>query len=734
MPTPTERNRLDEEASPYLTQHADNPVNWQPWDDQALSTATETNTPIFLSIGYSSCHWCHVMEEESFSDPVVAETLNEHFVPIKVDREERPDVDRIYQTLAQLLGQQGGWPLSVWLTPDRRPFYVGTYFPREPQGGRPGFEQLLGDLAETWENDRENVQQRADQWADAIAGQLEGTPETPTEMDAGTGGVLLEDAAQSALRQADREHGGFGRGGPKFPQPARLQLLLRADARLDGDSGSTADVDLEGIGGSDVGDTERTEASGEDYRAVLTETLDAMATGGLYDHVGGGFHRYATDRSWTVPHFEKMLYDNAEIPRAFIEGYRATGKRRYARVARETFAFLDRELSHPAGGFYSTLDARSEGEEGRFYVWTPEQVRAAVDDETDASLALERFGITEDGNFEERQTVLTISAEHEELAAQSGLDVADVRDRLARAREQLFDARSERTRPARDEKILAGWNGLAISALSEGALTLDADLADRASEALAFVREHLWDDAEGLLKRRYADGDVQIDGYLADYAFLARGAFDCYQATGDPDHLGFALALARGIESRFWDDEDGTLYFTEAGGTALLARPQEVTDRSTPSSAGVAVDVLCSLSAFVPHDRFDDVARSVLSTHHDAIAADPLQHASLVLAADHATSGASELTVAADSIPESWRERIGETPLPNRILARRPPTENGLVRWLDQFGLEKAPPIFAERAARNDESTIYACRDFTCSRPLDDVEAALAWFDGDRAQ
>ncbi|WP_136687763.1 thioredoxin domain-containing protein [Halorhabdus amylolytica] len=730
MSDPLERNRLDAEGSPYLRQHADNPVNWQPWDDDALDAAQREDRPIFLSIGYSSCHWCHVMEEESFSDPAVAETLNEHFVPIKVDREERPDVDRIYQTLAQLLGQQGGWPLSVWLTPDRRPFYVGTYFPPAPQGGRPGFGQLLEDLNETWMNDRENVEERADQWADAIAGQLEGTPDSPAEIEDGAGGALIESAVESAVRQADREHGGFGRGGPKFPQPARLHLLSRADARLDGfvgDAGS--DVDLAGIAGQEHDSGGDTDVDAEAYRAVLTETLDAMASGGLYDHVGGGFHRYATDREWTVPHFEKMLYDNAEIPRAFIEGYRVTGNERYAHVVRETFEFLDRELGHPDGGFYSTLDARSEGEEGTFYVWTPEQVRTAVNDETTAWLTLERYGITKDGNFEDGKTVLTISADFEKLAATSGLDDAEIDEHLERAREQLFEVRSERPRPSRDEKVLAGWNGLAISALAEGSLALDADLADRAREALEFVREHLWNAEAGLLKRRYADGDVRIDGYLEDYAFLARGAFDCYQATGDREHLAFALDLAREIEARFWDEDVGTLYFTEAGGTDLLARPQEVTDRSTPSSAGVAVDVLLSLSAFVPHDRFESIARTVLATHHDAIAADPLQHASLVLAADRAANGASELTVSADVMPETWRDHIGKTSLPARILARRPSTDEGLEAWLETLEVESAPPIFAERAARDGKPTIYACRDFTCSRPLDDVEEALAWFE-----
>jgi len=717
MTAPTERNRLGAEGSPYLQAHADNPVHWQPWDETALSAAEREDKPIFLSIGYAACHWCHVMAEESFADDETAAVLNDHFVPIKVDREERPDVDRIYQTLAALLGQQGGWPLSVWLTPDGRPFYVGTYFPPDSRGGRPGFKELLEDLQATWENDREGIEQRADQWADAISGELEGTPDA-----ADTGDVrsdeLLRAGADAAVRTADRDFGGFGSGGPKFPQPARLQLLLRADARFDG--ANSADDDS---------------AVTSEYRTVLTESLDAMADGGLYDHVGGGFHRYATDREWTVPHFEKMLYDNAEIPRAFLEAYRATGKERYARVARETFDFLDRELGHPKGGFYSTLDARSEGVEGKFYVWTPEQVRAAVEDETDVSLVLERYGITEEGNFEEGQTVLTIAASVDELATQSGLGVEAVRDRLDRAREELFDARSERTRPARDEKILAGWNGLAISALSEGALTLGDDLLDRAVDALEFVRESLWDDEAGLLKRRYIDGDVRVDGYLEDYAFLARGALDCYQASGDPDHLAFALDLAREIQTRFFDENMGTLYFTEEAEadteTELLARPQELTDRSTPSSAGVAVDVLVTLDEFVPHDRFGEIARSVLETHYSAIAAEPLQHASLVLASDREQHGSSELTIAADEIPAEWRSRIGAAYRPARVLARRPVTEAELDEWLDQFELDDAPPIFAGRSA-DGGPTIYACRDFTCSRPLHDIADALSWFETGR--
>ncbi|MFT4922886.1 MAG: hypothetical protein ACI8XM_002105, partial [Haloarculaceae archaeon] len=539
MSDPARRNRLDEEESPYLQAHADNPVNWQPWDDVALEAARERDVPIFLSVGYAACHWCHVMAEESFEDEGVAEVLNEHFVPVKVDREERPDLDRIYQTICQRVTGQGGWPLSAWLTPDGRPFYVGTYFPKEAKRGQPGFTELLGNIRDSWTDaeQREDMEDRADQWTQAIEGQLQEVPDQPGEPP---GSDVVDRGAQAAVRGADREEGGWGRG-QKFPHAGRIHLLLRAHDR--------------------AGDGE--------YRAVVTETLDAMVEGGLYDHVGGGFHRYTTDREWVVPHFEKMLYDNAEIPRALLAGYQATDEERYAETVRETFAFLQRELQHPEGGFYSTLDARSEGksgtqQEGAFYVWSPVKVREAIDDGTDADLFCDRYGVTDSGNFEHGNTVLTRARSIESLAEEYDLDPGTVRDRLERARGQAFDARTERPRPARDEKVLASWNGLAISALAEGAIVLEDDYAEIASEALAFVRERLWDGDK--LFRRYKNGERKVDGYLEDYAFLGRGAVDLYQATGDVDHLAFAMDLAEAIVDRFWDADDGTLYFTPAEG------------------------------------------------------------------------------------------------------------------------------------------------------------------------
>ena len=700
MTTRASENRLDEEESPYLRAHADNPVHWQPWDEQALQEARERDVPIFLSVGYSACHWCHVMAEESFDDGAVAEILNEQFVPIKVDREERPDVDRIYQTICQQVSGRGGWPLSVWLTPDQRPFQVGTYFPKEPKRGMPGFTELLEDIANSWSDpeEREGIENRAEKWTDALAGELESVPDQPREPEED----VAETAAKAAVRAADRDHGGWG-SGPKFPQTGRIHLLLRAHKRTDRDV----------------------------YREVATEALDAMAAGGMYDHVGGGFHRYATDRDWTVPHFEKMLYDNAELPRAYLAGYQVTGDERYLTVATETFDFIQRELTHADGGFFSTLDAQSENEagereEGAFYVWTPGQVEDAVDDGTAASLFCDRYGVTDRGNFEGK-TVLTIEQSIDDLAAEYGMDADAVREALDEARQAVAAARDERPRPLRDEKVLAGWNGLAISAFAEGAIVADESLADPAADALAFCREHLWDADEGRLTRRYKDDVTKIDGYLEDYAFLGRGALDLFQATGEVEHLAFALDLARAIERAFWDPDDGTLYFTPVEGESLIARPQELTDQSTPSSMGVAAELLDTLSVFTADDAFATIAESVVETQGDRIWSNPLQHASLTLAADTVTNGAFEVTLVADDPPAEWREEIADRYLASRVLAWRPADGDRLEAWLDALDLESSPPVWADRGTKNDKPTVYVCREFACSPPRNEIERALDW-------
>ena len=703
MTDPLGRNRLAEEGSPYLTQHKDNPVNWQPWDETALEAAKAQNKPIFLSIGYSACHWCHVMEEESFEDDAVAERLNEDFIPIKVDREERPDIDSIYMSICQRVTGRGGWPLTAWLTPEGSPFYIGTYFPKEPQGQMPGLLDLLEKIAGSWNDpeERSEMQTRAEQWADTARDKYD-TPDADGTGEA-PGDDTLDSAVRTALRSVDDEYGGFGSDGPKFPQPGRLDLLLRAAGR----SGTT------------------------DALTAVTATLDAIADGGMYDHLGGGFHRYATDREWTVPHFEKMLYDNAGLPPLYLAGHQLTGDEGYAETVDETLAFVERELTHPDGGFYSTLDARSGDEEGSFYVWTPADVHAHLDDPA-ATLFCERYGVTDGGNFERGTTVLNVSTTIDTLADDHDLTTDAVATKLSNACDTLFAAREERTRPPRDEKILAGWNGMMISAYADAARILDADYAESARDALDFVTDHLLDSETGRLQRRFIDGDVAGEGYLEDYAFLARGAFDLYQATGDLQPLSVALDLAETIVSAFWDAETKTIYFTPDDGEELVTRPQELTDSSTPSSLGATVDLLCELDGFVADADYREIAGEVLATHSNRITGNPLQHVSLTLAADRYTNGGAELTVAADDLPTDWRETLADRYLPGVTLAHRPPTESELQAWLDELGLETAPPVWADREAIDGEPTVYACESFTCSPPQTALEPALEWLETNR--
>ena len=694
----TARNRLDEEESPYLRDHADNPVNWQPWDEKALAAAREGEKPIFLSVGYAACHWCHVMADESFEDEAVAELLNEEFVPIKVDREERPDVDRIYQSVCQQVSGRGGWPLSVWLTPDGRPFQVGTYFPKEAKRGMPGFLDLLEDIADAWADSEERAQmeQRARNWTEAVVDDLESVPEETREPEED----IIVGAAKAAARAADRQHGGWGQG-PKFPQTGRLHLLARAHDRTDREA----------------------------FLEVFEETLDAMADGGMYDHVGGGFHRYATDRDWTVPHFEKMLYDNAELTRAYLAGIRLTGKDRYGTVVAETLGFVERELTHPDGGFFSTLDAQSErdGErqEGAFYLWTPDEIGAELDAD-DAELFCEAYGVTEAGNFE-GETVLTRAKTPAELATDREHSAEEIEQRLDSLRRELREARGQRPRPPRDEKILAGWNGLMITAFAEAGVALDSRHVETARGALAFVEEELWDGER--LARRYADGVVKIDGYLEDYAFLARGALALFEATREPEQLRFALDLAEAIEREFWDESEQTLYFTPSDGEQLIARPQELTDQSTPSSAGVAAELLAKLDRFAPDAAFGDIAAQVVETHGNRLRSNPLQHASLTLAADTVRQGVLELALVADEPPAEWSEQLAQWYLDPSVVAWRPADEAVLEAQLETLGLESTPPVWADRTAEDGEPTAYACRSRTCSPPRQELERTLNWAD-----
>ncbi|WP_232701881.1 thioredoxin domain-containing protein [Halobacterium wangiae] len=718
MTDPTRRNRLDEAASPYLRQHADNPVNWQPWDEAAFAAAQERDVPIFLSIGYSACHWCHVMEEESFSDDDVAEALNEHFVPVKVDREERPDVDSLYMKVCQVVRGGGGWPLSAFLTPDRKPFFVGTYFPKEARRGQPGFTQLLDDVADSWQTERDDLEDRAEQWLGAAKGELEDLPDAA---DLGESSPL-DDAADALARTADRDNGGFGRA-PKFPQAGRVDAMLRAQ-----------------------------ESADDQYGTVAREALDAMASGGLYDHLGGGFHRYCTDADWTVPHFEKMLYDQATLARTYVDGYRVFGDERYADVVAETLAFVDRELGHPDGGFYATLDARSpplddpegEREEGAFYVWTPAQVDEAVADYADeapadadpadlAALFCARYGVDEAGNFEHGQTVLTVSATPEALAAEFDYTEDEVADLLAAAETRLRAARADRPRPARDDKVLAGWNGLMARAYAEAGLAFDDanerasdegdSYSERAADAVDYVRSELWDGER--LARRVIQGNVAGVGYAEDYAYLAAGALATYEATGDHAHLGFALDLVDALLDACYDDETGALYQTPASVQDVDVRSQAVDGGPTPSPVGVAAETLLALDAIDPDAGYADAAEAMLERYGERVQRSPAAHPTLVLAADTHAVGHREVTVAADSLPEDWRRTVGTAYLPDRLLSRRPRTDGELDEWLDSLEIDGAPPVWADRESV-EGPTAYVCRR-ACSPPLSSAEEIEEW-------
>ncbi len=621
MHAPADRNRLPDTASPYLAAHADNPVHWQPWDATARQAAADRDVPIFLSVGYAACHWCQVMESESFENPEIAGVLNETSVPVKVDRQEHPGLDLLYQRLAQITAGSGGWPLSVWLTPDGRPFSVGTYYPATEQYGRPAFSDVINRVEETWRTQRAEVEERADAWTDRLRDAFD--PPPPVHLDR-----PLEHVVGAAVEAADRQHGGWG-NRTKFPSPSRLFTLLVASTW-----------------------------GREDAAAVAKEALDAMADGGIYDHLGGGFHRYATDREWHVPHFEKMLYDNVELARCYAVAADLFDADRYATVAEETLAFLERELSAAAGGFYSTLDARSplpEGDpdadpvEGAYYTWTPADIEAVTDVSWERSALQQRYGITAVGDVEGR-SVLRRATTIDTVAESVGRSPATVRDALGRLRDDLHAHRDNRPRPRRDEQVIAGWNGLAVRTFATGATLLADDrLATRAQEALAFVRDHLWDETEERLHRRTVDGDAEHPGVLADYAFVGLGALALNRHVDAPEARQFAVALADAIDRQFFDDAAEVLYYTAAEAPDLLVRPIEFADRSVPSSQGAAATFLAAVSAHVEHDRFARIADAVLTRAGSRIEEAPQAHATLARVAVPETGVATT--------PAAWPDR-----------------------------------------------------------------------------
>ncbi len=602
----SQTNQLADSTSPYLLQHADNPVNWYPWSSRAFDKAAAEDKPVFLSVGYATCHWCHVMAHESFENEQVAAILNAHYVAIKVDREQRPDVDEQYMLATQLMTQRGGWPNSVWLTPDGRPWFAGTYFPREDRLQHAGFKTVLTRLAEAWRTRRDEVEQQADQLAQAVkqAGQV-AAPAAGASLDRSP-----VDQALDQLRQTfDSEHGGFG-SAPKFPPHEALSLLISEYQRTGGD----------------------------DLLTMLSRTLDAMACGGIHDHVGGGFHRYSTDAHWFCPHFEKMLYDNAQLLRIYARGYALAGNTSYRDVAERIVDWLDREMTDAEGGFFSGIDADSEGEEGRFYVWSIQQVRQVLGE--DAGLFIDAYGLGEQGNWSEEATgretgtnICHAVRPLDELAADHGLSVDEVRCRLADLRRQLLEVRNTRPRPQTDDKVIAAWNAMTIAALAEAAVWLDRpDYRDRAVRAGQFIMKQMWRD--GQLLRSYRKGAAHQPGYLDDYAQWINALLGLADATNQPHWLEQATAVADRMIELFGDNEAGGFFLTSSQHDVWLGRSKNPTGGgNTPSGNGAAAMGLMGLARRLDRSDYHDEARKTLQAFVDPMQRFPQGVLTLVEAA-----------------------------------------------------------------------------------------------------
>jgi uncharacterized protein len=673
-------NRLVNETSPYLLQHKDNPVDWYPWGEEALKRAREEDKPVLLSVGYSACHWCHVMERESFEDDETARMMNENFVNIKVDREERPDIDSIYMAAVQALTRHGGWPMTVFLTPDGAPFYGGTYFPPIPSRGMPSFQQLLLSVVDAYENRREEVLQNAQAVRDYLQASTAAViPEAET-----SGTELLDRAAGVLLSQLDRRFGGFG-GAPKFPQAMNLEVLLRHHHRT-GERSALDGVEL---------------------------TCRQMANGGIYDQLGGGFSRYSVDGYWLVPHFEKMLYDNALLSRLYLETYQATGDAFYRRIAEETLDYVLRDMTSEEGGFYSAEDADSEGEEGKFYVWTPEELEAALDPD-EARLAVRYWDVTERGNFEGKN-ILHVARPPEAVADEFGVSPEELWARIAGIRAKLFAVREERVRPGRDEKILAAWNGLMLRSFALAArVTGREDYREAAIENATFIVEKLIED--GRIHRSYKDGRARFNGYLEDYAMVADGLVALYEATFETRWLVEADALLDAVSELFWDEEKRAFYDTPADHEELVTRPRDVYDNAAPSGTSVATEVLLKLALFLDRSDYRQRAEDVLDELAGGMEKVPSGFGRLLCALDLSISETREVAIVGDPEAQDTRvllETVYAGYLPNKVVAGRGPDDDeagGLI------------PLLAQRPAREGKATAYVCVTYACQTPTTDPE------------
>ncbi|WP_379129850.1 thioredoxin domain-containing protein [Paenibacillus sp. sgz500958] len=682
-------NRLINEKSPYLLQHAHNPVDWYPWGDEAFAKAKSENKPIFLSVGYSTCHWCHVMERESFEDEEVAKLLNDNYIAIKVDREERPDIDTLYMSVCQALTGSGGWPLTVLLTPEKKPFYAGTYFPKRRMYGRIGLMDVLEQIRSKWEQDGKALNQMGDE----LLAELQAAEHTSPEKSGNTEGTeeqLLHDAYQLYVRQFDEQYGGFGQA-PKFPSPHNLSFLLAYSQKYN-----------------------------QPKALHMVEiTLEAMYRGGMYDHVGFGFSRYSTDREWLVPHFEKMLYDNALLAYVYLEAFQITGKRLYAEIAENVFTYVLRDMTSLEGAFYSAEDADSEGEEGKFYVFTREELEEALGLE-DMHSYCHVYGITSEGNFEGKNIPNLLQGLPDELAAQLGMNPLGLRTRMEEWREKVFHYRDKRIHPHKDDKVLTAWNGLMIAALSKGAKVLQKPEYARAAAAAAdFIWNRMRRD-DGRLLARYRDGEAAFPAYLDDYSFLLWGLTELYEATGQAEHLERALQLKDGMLNLFADHERGGFFFTGTDGEPLPIRSKELNDGAMPSGNAVATKILWKLATVIQDVDLKSVAERTASTLGAAATQYPPGYSMYLQALLAMTGGGKEWVLSGkrqDPALHGMLAHVQQAYLPDASL---------IVKWESgdkEEEIMKLLPHLADKPSIGGSATAYLCRNFACQAPVTNVDA-----------
>ena len=689
-------NRLIDETSTYLLQHAYNPVDWYPWGEEALARAKNEDKPILLSIGYAACHWCHVMEHESFEDEDTAKMMNERFINIKVDREERTDLDEIYMKAVQLMTGHGGWPMTVFLTPDLEPFFAGTYFPPEDRHGMPSFRKILGGVNQAWQNNRPELLESAAEVTKHLK-QMDDLSSVKSGVESELSLDLISKTVVRLAQNFDSKWGGFG-SAPKFPHSFSLLLCMRVAF----DEKASDDLRKKAL-------------------EVVETTLDRMAFGGMNDQIGGGFARYSVDRQWLVPHFEKMLYDNALLCLAYLDGYRLTGRTYWKRVAGDILDFVSRELRTENGAFFSSLDADSEGEEGKFYVWTPAQIKESLGD-ADGDWFCENFGISSGGNFEHGTSIANLTDSPESLASRSGLTVDEFWQKADRLKNQLLTHREERVRPGRDEKVLTSWNSLMISAYVEGYKVLrDPKYLEEARSAAAFIFDNLM--VDGRLLRTWGKGKAKLNGYLDDYSYFVQAMLDLASVDTDQRYLDTAVELTEEMISQFKDESEASFFYTSDQHDKLIVRPKTHFDGSVPSANSVAVMNLLRLAELLSNETYKKIAEGMFHQYLPLFEKAPSQFANLLLALDFHLRGTREIAVIqSQSDGEVARElllTVHDGFRPYQVVLAK-------VEGRDH---KTESPLLESRGCVEGKSTVYVCENYSCRSPVtdkDELETLLA--------